>query len=145
MSSVHVCRVVPYLEGHSFHSDSMDSASDTGTTAVTFNEHLTFPSAESDAPEPPTNALPQPRLLLKDRLYVGNLHPTVDEYVCQVLRFINLTASRYALLQVFSKFGKITKLDFLFHKTGALKGKPRGYAFIEYGEQAVSSVLAPYN
>ncbi|KAF8874742.1 hypothetical protein BD779DRAFT_1450765, partial [Infundibulicybe gibba] len=54
----------------------------------------------------------------KDRLYVGNLHPTVDEY---------------SLLQVFSKFGKVTKLDFLFHKTGLLKGKPRGYAFVEYG------------
>lgn len=86
MSSVRVCKVVPYLEGHSFHSDFMDSAPDTGATAVTFNEHLTFPSAESDPPEPPTNTLPPPRLLLKDRLYVGNLHPTVDEYVCQVLR-----------------------------------------------------------
>ncbi|PFH51646.1 hypothetical protein AMATHDRAFT_133115, partial [Amanita thiersii Skay4041] len=56
----------------------------------------------------------------KDRLYVGNLHPSVDEYT---------------LLQIFSKFGKITKLDFLFHKTGPLKGKPRGYAFIEYRNQ----------
>ena len=135
-----MCRVVPYLEIHSFHSN-MDLASDTGSTAVTFNEHLTFPSADPDAPEPQTNAPPQPRLLLKDRLYVGNLHPTVDECVCQVLRFFNLTLSRYTLLQVFSKFGKITKLDFLFHKTGALKGKPRGYAFIEYSEQAVSSVI----
>ncbi|KDR70273.1 hypothetical protein GALMADRAFT_76553 [Galerina marginata CBS 339.88] len=60
-----------------------------------------------------------PRQLLKDRLYIGNLHPTVDEYT---------------LLQVFSKFGKVTKLDYLFHKTGLLKGKPRGYAFIEYGD-----------
>ncbi|KAF8154688.1 hypothetical protein B0H34DRAFT_630164, partial [Crassisporium funariophilum] len=56
----------------------------------------------------------------KDRLYVGNLHPTVDEYT---------------LLQVFSRFGKVTKLDFLFHKTGLLKGKPRGYAFVEYGNK----------
>ncbi|KAJ3770101.1 hypothetical protein FB446DRAFT_647536 [Lentinula raphanica] len=58
------------------------------------------------------------RHLLKDRLFIGNLPPTVDEYT---------------LLQVFTKFGKVTKLDFLFHKTGALKGKPRGYAFLEYG------------
>lgn len=36
------------------------------------------------------------------------------------------------MLQVFSKFGKVTKLDFLFHKTGPSKGKPRGYAFVEY-------------
>ncbi|KAG2004637.1 polyadenylate-binding protein [Coprinopsis cinerea AmutBmut pab1-1] len=56
--------------------------------------------------------------VLKERLYIGNLHPSVDEY---------------ALLHVFSKFGKVTKLDFLFHKSGPLKGKPRGYAFVEYG------------
>ncbi|KAI0360790.1 hypothetical protein OH77DRAFT_1367008, partial [Trametes cingulata] len=56
----------------------------------------------------------------KDRLYVGNLHPTVDEYT---------------LLQLFSKFGKISKLDFLFHKSGPLKGKPRGYAFVEYANR----------
>jgi len=52
---------------------------------------------------------------------------------------VRLTTSlRYSLLQVFSKFGKVTKLDFLFHKAGALKGKPRGYAFIEYGSTDVS-------
>ncbi|KJA18232.1 hypothetical protein HYPSUDRAFT_119455, partial [Hypholoma sublateritium FD-334 SS-4] len=55
------------------------------------------------------------------RLYVGNLHPSVDEYT---------------LLQVFSKFGKVTKLDWLFHKTGLLKGRPRGYAFVEYATAA---------
>ncbi|KAJ3534818.1 hypothetical protein NM688_g7075 [Phlebia brevispora] len=67
-------------------------------------------------PPPPT--LPRP--LLKDRLYVGNLHPTVDEFT---------------LVQIFSKYGNITKLDFLFHKSGPMKGKPRGYAFVEYGNQ----------
>ncbi|OAV93293.1 hypothetical protein PTTG_00904 [Puccinia triticina 1-1 BBBD Race 1] len=50
------------------------------------------------------------------RLYVGNLSPAVDEF---------------ALVALFSKFGKISKLDFLFHKSGVLRGKPRGYAFIE--------------
>ncbi|SNX86317.1 uncharacterized protein MEPE_05026 [Melanopsichium pennsylvanicum] len=51
------------------------------------------------------------------RVYIGNLHSSVDEYV---------------LIQTFSKFGKITKLDFLFHKSGAQRGQPRGYAFVEY-------------
>ncbi|GFZ48705.1 hypothetical protein JCM24511_06454 [Saitozyma sp. JCM 24511] len=55
-----------------------------------------------------------------DRLYVGNLAPTVDEYT---------------LIQVFQKYGKITKLDYMFHKTGVLKGKPRGYAFIEFSNK----------
>ncbi|KAI8461737.1 hypothetical protein BY996DRAFT_4549417, partial [Phakopsora pachyrhizi] len=52
----------------------------------------------------------------ESRLYVGNLSPAVDEF---------------SLVALFSKFGKISKLDFLFHKSGALRGKPRGYAFIE--------------
>ncbi|KAE8192031.1 hypothetical protein A4X03_0g5710 [Tilletia caries] len=63
------------------------------------------------------------------RLYVGNLHPSVDEYT---------------LIQVFSKYGKIAKLDFLFHKTGPMKGKPRGYAFVEYAlkEEALQALVA---
>ncbi|KDQ52904.1 hypothetical protein JAAARDRAFT_183837 [Jaapia argillacea MUCL 33604] len=86
--------------------------------------HLSYP-----APSQPTASSSsstkaaiqaQPRPLLKDRLYVGNLHPTVDEYT---------------LIQLFSKYGKISKLDYLFHKSGPLKGKPRGYAFIEYASQ----------
>ncbi|GAA5874154.1 hypothetical protein JCM1840_000369 [Sporobolomyces johnsonii] len=52
------------------------------------------------------------------RLYVGNLSATVDEY---------------SLMQLCAKYGKIAKLDYLFHKTGPMKGKPRGYAFVEYG------------
>lgn len=64
-----------------------------------------------------------------NRLYVGNLDHTVDEY---------------ALLQVFSKFGNVTKLDFLFHKSGPLKGKPRGYAFVEYAtkQEATKALVA---
>jgi hypothetical protein len=63
-----------------------------------------------------------------DRLYVGNLSPSVDEYT---------------LIQVFQKYGRITKLDFMFHKTGVLKGKPRGYAFVEFSSKDVSHLI-PY-
>jgi len=83
---------------------------------------LSYPVSQ---PEPSTStSLPPstpPRELLKNCLYVGNLHPTVDEYT---------------LIQVFSKFGKLSRLDYLFHKTGALRGKPRGYAFVEYANDA---------
>lgn len=48
-----------------------------------------------------------------------------------------MAVSRYTLVQVFSKYGNISKLDFLFHKAGPMKGKPRGYAFIEYATQDV--------
>ncbi|KAG6816977.1 hypothetical protein H0H87_001292 [Tephrocybe sp. NHM501043] len=89
------------------------------TDDATADDHLSYPSTFSESPAESSTARSQlERQLLKDRLYIGNLHPTVDEY---------------SLLQIFSKFGKVTKLDFLFHKTGALKGKPRGYAFVEYG------------
>jgi len=47
-------------------------------------------------------------------------------------------SSRYTLVQVFSKFGKITSVDYLFHKSGPLKGKPRGYAFLKYTDEDVS-------
>ena len=43
-------------------------------------------------------------------------------------------------MQVCSKVGKIAKLDYLFHKTGPLRGKPRGYAFVEYATAAVRPV-----
>jgi len=49
--------------------------------------------------------------------------------------------SRYTLVQVFSKFGKITSVDYLFHKSGPLKGKPRGYAFVKYTDEDVSPLL----
>ncbi|KAG0698414.1 hypothetical protein DFH29DRAFT_810378 [Suillus ampliporus] len=79
--------------------------------------HLWFPEPEAQEPVVTAPQASGSSSLLRDRLYIGNLHPTVDEY---------------ALLQVFTKFGKVSKLDFLFHKTGPNKGKPRGYAFIQY-------------
>ncbi|KAH8996212.1 hypothetical protein EDB92DRAFT_1793959 [Lactarius akahatsu] len=90
------------------------------------SSHLSYPAPEAPAEGSSTQRAPSPPLpvLLKNRLYVGNLHPTVDEYT---------------LIQVFSKFGKIARLDYLFHKTGALRGKPRGYAFVEYtGERVIA-------
>ncbi|GAA6009656.1 hypothetical protein JCM10207_004144 [Rhodosporidiobolus poonsookiae] len=54
------------------------------------------------------------------RLYLGNLSTSTDEYL---------------LMQVCAKHGKIAKLDYLFHKTGPQKGKPRGYAFVEYSSK----------
>ncbi|KAF7344581.1 Single-stranded nucleic acid binding protein [Mycena sanguinolenta] len=93
------------------------------TAEDSLDHYLTHPtySEEETVPEASSSKVPaQSRQILQDRLYIGNLHPTVDEY---------------SLLQIFSKFGKITKLDFLFHKTGLLKGKPRGYAFVEYGNK----------
>ncbi|KAJ3270903.1 hypothetical protein HDU76_011105 [Blyttiomyces sp. JEL0837] len=35
-------------------------------------------------------------------------------------------------MKMFEKFGPISKIDFLWHKTGPKKGEPRGYCFLEY-------------
>ena len=49
--------------------------------------------------------------------------------------------SRYALLRIFAKYGRVKNLDFLFHKVGPSKGKPRGFAFIEYSDPQVSLIV----
>ncbi|KAJ7597589.1 RNA-binding domain-containing protein [Mycena floridula] len=94
------------------------------------DSHLSYPALDP-TPEPSTSTPPS-RTVLQDRLYIGNLHPTVDEYT---------------LLRMFSKFGKVSKLDYLFHKAGPQKGKPRGYAFIEYdnGEDALKALGAAHD
>lgn len=51
------------------------------------------------------------------RLYIGNLHPSVSEY---------------DLAQLFSPFGKLSRLELVFHKSGPSRGKPKGFAFLEY-------------
>jgi len=48
---------------------------------------------------------------------------------------IPLWTNRYTLIKAFERFGKIASLDFLFHKAGPQKGKPRGYAFVEYSNK----------
>ena len=63
---------------------------------------------------------------------IQNIHHTIKP--CYQISDADI---RYAFLQVFNKFGKITKLDFLFHKGGPSKGKPRGYAFVEYKNEEV--------
>lgn len=45
------------------------------------------------------------------------------------------------VLKLFSPFGKITKLDFMFHWSGPKKGTPRGYCFLEF-EKATQAAEA---
>ncbi|TIC52260.1 hypothetical protein E3Q05_02784 [Wallemia mellicola] len=51
------------------------------------------------------------------KLFIGNIPPSVNEYT---------------LIKHFKTFGKIKKLDYLYHTSGPYEGRPRGYAFIEY-------------
>uniref|UniRef100_A0A8C7EPJ4 Probable RNA-binding protein 18 n=1 Tax=Neovison vison TaxID=452646 RepID=A0A8C7EPJ4_NEOVI len=61
------------------------------------------------------------------RLWIGNLDPKITEY---------------HLLKLLQKFGTVKQFDFLFHKSGALEGQPRGYCFVNFetkqeAEQAI--------
>ncbi|XP_063066542.1 probable RNA-binding protein 18 isoform X2 [Engraulis encrasicolus] len=40
--------------------------------------------------------------------------------------------SRYHLVKLLEKFGKVKQFDFLFHKSGPLEGQPRGYCFVNF-------------
>ena len=56
--------------------DLAPSPASTNTPRI-LDDHLFYPDAVAiDEPSPPDQ-----RPLLKDRLYVGNLHPSVDECV----------------------------------------------------------------
>ena len=44
------------------------------------------------------------------------------------------------VLKVFNKFGKIAKLEFMWHKSGLRRGQPRGCCFIEYSTSEVRTV-----
>ncbi|KAI8074412.1 hypothetical protein BC940DRAFT_288176 [Gongronella butleri] len=57
------------------------------------------------------------------KLYVGNFDTSIDEY---------------ALLKLFKPFGKIVQFEYMFHLHGPNKGTPRGYCFLEYGENKSS-------
>jgi RNA recognition motif-containing protein len=53
----------------------------------------------------------------KNKIFVGNLHPSVSEG---------------DLLKYFQKYGKMQRIDYKWHMTGPKRGLPRGFAFIVY-------------
>ncbi|KAJ3162512.1 hypothetical protein HDU88_006671 [Geranomyces variabilis] len=63
--------------------------------------------------------LPPTSSPVSTRLYIGNLPPSLTEY---------------HLAALFSPFGELTKIDYLWHKHGPHRGEPRGYCFIEYAD-----------
>ncbi|XP_064457170.1 probable RNA-binding protein 18 [Ornithodoros turicata] len=55
------------------------------------------------------------------RIWIGNLDSRLTEF---------------HLVKVLKKFGNVKKFDFLFHKSGPLRGHPRGYCFVTYETKA---------
>ncbi|TPX74372.1 hypothetical protein CcCBS67573_g04356 [Chytriomyces confervae] len=51
---------------------------------------------------------------------------------------LDLAVTEFRLKKIFEKFGQITKLDFLWHKTGPKLGHPKGSAFVKFENEASS-------
>ena len=58
---------------------------------------LYYPPTTENATVPQESTPSEPRLL-RDRIYVGNLHPSVDEYAPVVLQFQTLVTHRTGML-----------------------------------------------
>ena len=54
------------------------------------------------------------------------------------IHVVCLFTFRYTLLKLVQKFGELEKFDFLYHKFGPDKGKPRGYCFVNFKNKQVS-------
>ncbi|KXS13582.1 RNA-binding domain-containing protein [Gonapodya prolifera JEL478] len=55
--------------------------------------------------------------ILDKRLYIGNIDSSVAEY---------------HIIKLFQPFGKITRIDYMWHKYGPHRGQPKGFCFLEY-------------
>ena len=75
------------------------------------------PSTSGSLSSSEKNPLPSLSTTAGCRLWIGNIDPKIREI---------------HLLKLFKPFGSIMQLDYLFHKSGPLKGEPRGYAFLAF-------------
>ncbi|KAG9321149.1 hypothetical protein KVV02_007724 [Mortierella alpina] len=93
------------------------SSSTSATSSTATSNPLTYRKAQDATQKQSSSPSQKASAVDEKRIYVGNLDPTIDEYT---------------VLKLFSPFGKITKLDFMFHWHGPKKGTPRGYCFLEF-------------
>ncbi len=84
-------------------NDSLDhfiSGSPIGQNIIVdINPHLSYPSQALGEPatRPESSILSRPPQLCKDRIYVGNLHTSVDEWVYSLLIYVFATPKRSRL------------------------------------------------
>lgn len=52
-----------------------------------------------------------------NKLYIGNLDVRVTQYI---------------ILKLFKPFGRIVREEFMWHNSGARRGEPKGFCFVEY-------------
>ncbi|KAI0215177.1 putative RNA-binding protein 18 [Lamellibrachia satsuma] len=70
-------------------------------------------------PLPPPDDQNTPRVDER-RLWIGNLDTRITEF---------------SLLKLLQRYGKLEKFDFLYHKNGPDKGKPRGFCFVTFNNK----------
>ncbi|KAK2174282.1 hypothetical protein NP493_813g01060, partial [Ridgeia piscesae] len=70
-------------------------------------------------PLPPPDDYNTPRVDER-RLWIGNLDTRITEF---------------SLLKLLQSYGELEKFDFLYHKNGPDKGKPRGYCFVTFNNK----------
>ncbi|KAF9491058.1 hypothetical protein BDN71DRAFT_104579 [Pleurotus eryngii] len=72
----------------------MSSASASNSAEILDN-HLSYPASQPASPKSELKQVPpQPRQVLQDRLYIGNLHPSVDEYASNISHRCHAVAHR---------------------------------------------------
>jgi RNA recognition motif-containing protein len=59
----------------------------------------------------------------RNRLFVSNLHPSTTEG---------------DLLKIFSAYGKLSRIDYKWHKSGENSGKPKGFAFVDFESDLIA-------
>ncbi|KAJ1339527.1 hypothetical protein BSLG_005851 [Batrachochytrium salamandrivorans] len=96
------------------------------TLSFQVKKSSTVTNAESSVEIQPSKAEPSPRL------YVGNFTDKVTEYT---------------IMKLFEEYGKIARIDYLWHQEGPKHGMPRGYCFVEMDsvEEAQTAAIASVN
>ena len=99
--------------GNSSSADANDSSSSRSGQLIT-------PSTSSDSSKRSNVNDSNSSIENKCRLFIGNLHPSTSEG---------------DLIHIFSAFGKLNNVEYVWHKSGPEKGRPKGFAFLEYNDE----------
>jgi RNA recognition motif-containing protein len=87
----------------------------TGTPSTDF---ISYPSLEA-GPSITSTSKPCKKTTVEDRLYIGGLHPSVDE------------VTLWKVLKDYSP----ERIDFPVHTAGTLQGRSRGFAFVHFHDK----------
>jgi len=85
-------------------------------------------------PSQPESGLP----ILAHKLWVGNIDKRITELVmCYIIGARDILVPRKQLVKILSCYGKIRSWNYMIHRSGANRGEPRDYCFVEYCSREV--------